>query len=145
LNTVIRELNDDDCIELLPLINNELGYPNVTIDGLLSRFTKMKKAGNYYIYVAVTDGQVVGFIAAIQEISLEIQNDYFRIINLAVSETFQGKGIGKALLQHIEDISFSKGITFIVLSCGFHRLEAHEFYQRNGYVKRSFTFAKGDK
>jgi GNAT superfamily N-acetyltransferase len=145
MDVVISEIQDDDIHELLKLINNELGYPSVTIEELSTRIAKMKQAGNYFIFKAISKGDVIGFIVVAQEIALEIQNDYFRILELVVSAPHQNKGIGSSLLKHVENLASEKGISFIRLSCAFHRTDAHAFYERNGYAKTSYTFAKGDK
>ena len=145
MDITIREMQESDSRELLSLINNEFGYSQVTIDELLSRMEKMKEAGNYSIFAAVLDDKLVGFIGVVQEIALEIQNDYLRIIELVVSAAYQNKGIGSSLLRHVEKLADEKGISYITLSCALHRTEAHMFYESNGYSIKSYSFAKGEK
>ena len=141
----IREACESDSCSILSLVYNELGYPEVTLDELTSRISGMKKAGNYYIVVALADNNVVGLIAAVQEMALEIQNDYFRIIDLIISKAYQNKGIGRSLLRYMEKLASDMGISYLTLSSGFQRLDAHAFYEHNGYIKKSFSFSKGTK
>ena len=85
---IIREASECDYYYILSLINNELGYPDVTLEELRLKIARMKKSGNYFIFVALVDDETVGFIGVVQEMALEIQNDYFRIIELAVSKAY---------------------------------------------------------
>jgi ribosomal protein S18 acetylase RimI-like enzyme len=142
---IIREALEKDTCEILALINNELGYPDVSLEELSSRIVKMKQQDTSFIFVADLDGSVIGFVTVVQGIALEMKSDYFRILEIAVAEIHQNKGIGKSLLEHIEALAVEKGVSYISLSCSLHRTDAHEFYKRGGYVKTSFTFAKGDK
>ena len=145
MSITIREANESDILDILSLVNNELGYPEVTLDELSSRIKRMNHAGNYHIYVAVISDHVVGFIAIAQEIAIEIQTDFIRIKAMAVSASYQSKGVGSSLLRHIERIASEKDIELFTLSSSFHRLDAHRFYEHNGYNKTSFTFQKGVK
>ena len=145
LNITIREATKADNPEILSLINNELGYPDLTLEELSMNITKMREAGNLYIFVAVLSEQIAGFIAVAQEMAMEIQKPFYRIKAMAVSNAYQGKGIGSSLLKHIENAASENDIEFFVLSSSFHREEAHMFYERNGYSKTSFTFQKGKK
>ena len=142
---IIREVQESDYINLLSLINNELGYPGLTLEILTVKISEMKKAGNYFIFVASVNNEAVGFISAIQEITLEMQSSYFRIIGLAVSKANQGKGIGSMLLNYMEQFASDRGVCYFTLSSGLQRLDAHAFYEHNGYVKKSFSFQKGQK
>jgi ribosomal protein S18 acetylase RimI-like enzyme len=146
MSIAIREALERDNVELLALVNNELGYNEVTLDELSSRMSKMKENGNYYVFVAISGDSLVGFISVIQGIALEIKNDYFRILELAVSETYQNSGIGKTLLRYVESFAKERGLSsYITLSCGLQRTSAHSFYEHSGFNKTSFAFAKGSK
>ena len=145
MNIEVREAHESDIPGILSLTINELGYPGVTLDELSSKMSNMKAAGNYYFYVAVLSGHVVGYAGIAQEMALEVQKDYFRIKEMAVSKEYQRMGIGSTLLRYIEDFATKKEIDYIVLSSRFHRADAHRFYERNGYAKTSYVFAKGNK
>jgi len=143
MNINIREACSDDYISICSLVNNELGYPNVNIDDLTSRIELMNQDENYRTFVALLDDNVVGFIGMVQEIAFEISGSYMRINAFAVSKEHQNKGIGRALLKFAEDYANEKGITVFTLNIGFQRLNTHIFYERNGYIKKSFGFWKG--
>ena len=145
MNITIRDAIEADNPEILSLINNELGYPDLTLEELSLNITKMKLAGNFYIYVAILSEQIVGFVAVTQEMTLEIQKAFYRIKAMAVSNAHQSKGVGSLLLNHLENVASENDIDLFVLSSSFHRKDAHMFYERNGYFKTSFIFQKGKK
>ena len=137
----IREAQKCDYPKICSLINNELGYPDVKLDDLTRRMDMMNQDKNYYTFVALLDNDVVGFIGALQDIAFEVSG-FMRIIALAVSKDYQNKGVGSSLLKHVEGIAISKGITIFALNCGLQRLDSHRFYERNGYVSKSYGFSK---
>ena len=66
------------------------------------------------------------------------ENGIFKIIK----KEKQNMGIGKKLLEYMEQYAKDKGISSIVLNSGVQRTAAHAFYQNNGYDKRSWCFSK---
>ena len=58
----------------------------------------------------------------------------FNILALAVSPQAQGQGIGKSLLQGLEEEAKRRGYGFIRLNSADHRLGAHAFYEKVGYT-----------
>ena len=53
---------------------------------------------------------------------------------LAVLPQSQGKGIGKALLEGLEQETEKRGYKFIRLNSAEHRIGAHAFYEQVGYT-----------
>lgn len=58
----------------------------------------------------------------------------FNILALAISPQAQGQGIGKSLLQGLEQEAKRRGYGFIRLNSADHRLGAHAFYEKVGYT-----------
>ena len=145
MDITIREAITNDYSDICRIINTSLGYPDVTLPALSERMARMQANGNYFNLVATDGAEIVGFISVSQGIAVEIDGDYFRIIALAVDETHKRRGIGRALLAHMEQIAEIRGIRYFTLSSGFQRTGAHAFYEQNGYEKKSFAFSKGSK
>ena len=142
MNIEIREAHENDYGQICSLINNELGYPDVDFCDLTVRMRKMNQDKNYRTFVALLDDKIIGFIGTVQIIAFENKSDYMRITAFAVSNNYQNKGIGTSLLKHVENFAVSNGITSFYLNSGFKRLDAHAFYEHNGYEKKSFGFKK---
>ncbi|MCD7809907.1 MAG: GNAT family N-acetyltransferase [Erysipelotrichaceae bacterium] len=95
------------------------------------------------MYVAVIDSNVVGYVHA---------NDYDviyaphmkDIMGIAVSSNYQKMGIGKALLNAVEDWAINTGACGIRLVSGVTRIDAHDFYRHCDYSgdKQQINFKK---
>ena len=75
-------------------------------------------------------------------------NAGFNILALAVLPQRQGMGIGKILLEGLEQETKRRGYEFIRLNSADHRLGAHAFYEKVGYTcdkmqKRFIKLTKG--
>lgn len=142
MNIKIREAQESDYAGICSLINNELGYSEVTLDSVSSRLNLMKENKSYHTFVAAVNNEIAGFIGTVEEIAFEFDNNYLRIIALAVSKPYQGQGIGSSLLNYAEEFANSNGISVLTLNSGLQRLKAHDFYEKNGYAKKSYGFSK---
>lgn len=58
---------------------------------------------------------------------------FYEIAELLVAEDARSRGIGQALLDHIEAVARESGIAEIKLSSQTFRNRAHAFYERAGY------------
>jgi len=64
------------------------------------------------------------------------------VFDLVTDSAYRGEGYGKAMLAYLVDFANLSMCENIVLSSGFAREDAHRFYERDGYEKRSFLFVK---
>lgn len=139
---IIRKCELSDITSVYELIKNELNYPKITKSDVLKRFELMNSLENYSVLVAENDGMICGFISTVKEISLEVDGEFLRVIGLAVKKEYQRCGIGAALLRAVEKTALENKFGVITLSSNFKRTEAHKFYEKQGYIKTSFTFKK---
>lgn len=140
-DTMFHKCKIEDAEGLCELIRNELGYTDVTADDVRGSIEKMLDSDDYFTIVVEENGDVCGYISAVREISLET-GEYYRVIGLAVKSEYQGQGLGTALLTLAESNAKIKGARLITLSSQFKRTEAHEFYEKLGYIKTSYAFKK---
>jgi GNAT superfamily N-acetyltransferase len=59
---------------------------------------------------------------------------------IAVKKEDQNQGIGKKLLNHIEEYAKAKGISGVGLQSGDKRTSAHIFYEHNGYTRSNYFY-----
>jgi GNAT superfamily N-acetyltransferase len=140
MEVIIREIEVNDYPEVVSLWINVLGNRKVNLENFSITLDKMNKDGNYKTFVALFENKVVGFITSIQALSVGFEIGYIHIQGLAVQKELQNKGIGTKLLKYVEDYSKEKGISSIILCSGFKRIDAHAFYEHNGYDKDSYCF-----
>ncbi|MFK5938611.1 MAG: GNAT family N-acetyltransferase [Sulfurimonas sp.] len=64
------------------------------------------------------------------------------VFDLVSDEKRRGQGYGKMMLEYLKDYAKIAMCENIVLSSGFAKEEAHQFYKKNGFYKKSFVFVK---
>ena len=80
------------------------------------------------IYVAVNEEEIMGVY-----VLCEITPTKVEIMNVAVAENHQGKGIGKALIQHAIQTAKNEGMTCIELGTGNSSIQQLALYQKCGF------------
>ncbi len=132
---MIRNIKIEDAEAIQRICNISLGY-SVSIETVMRQIQKLSEDVNHhYIYVYEDEElqKVVGFVHA------EVYESLYsyaglNILGLAVLPEFQGKGIGKELMNHLELKAKDDSVTFIRLNSADYRVEAHKFYESIGYV-----------
>lgn len=64
------------------------------------------------------------------------------IFDLVTDEKHRGEKYGAMMLEYLNDYAKMGMCENIVLSSGFQREDAHRFYEKNGFSKKSFVFLK---
>jgi len=142
MNATIREACEGDYLAIGSLIEHELGYNDIDYTLLFDRLKKIKSEDNHMTYVAVIDKKIVGFIGLLKYITYELDNGCLRVLAMAVSQKHQNQGIGSMLLRQAEQFAADNNIFHIMMTSNMKRLNAHIFYERNGYAKKSYGFFK---
>lgn len=95
------------------------------------------------IFIAETeDGRPAGFI------HLQTQVDYFNgedhgyISDLAVDQSFEGQGVGRALMNKAEVWARERGYTLLTLYVFAGNRHAQELYEKNGFQAELLKYAK---
>ena len=83
------------------------------------------------VFVAVSDGKVIGFIV----FNMNSCDD--NIDNVVVAKKEQGKGVGRALVEYIEDLAKSRGMNAIKTDTTENAMgvpwKAYGFWKKMGY------------
>ena len=142
MGIVIREIESRDYASAAAIWRNVLGFSSVTDEIVAQTYEKMKSDNRYRTFVADADGEIVGFATAVQTLAIGYPNGYIKMNGLAVLPAFQRRGIGKMLMERVEQLAAQCGASMIGLASGFQRTDAHTFYEHLGYQKTSFWFRK---
>ena len=137
----IREADVRDSSAIAHLLV-QLGYPTTSAQ-MAGRIKPLLSRPEYQMYVAVgREGRVVGMVGAYLGHALEFDGPYGRVNGLAVDEGSRRHGIGRHLMEHIENWLRTQGAVMLVLTSGQHRVEAHKFYRAIGYEQTGVRFVK---
>lgn len=85
------------------------------------------------VYADDETGQVQGFVHVLRYDTLHSRGGW-DVITLGVTPSQQGRGIGKQLLQAVEQEALQRGGTFVRLNSRVERTAAHGFYEHLGYT-----------
>ncbi len=98
-------------------------------------------SGGGRMCIAVEGDDVLGVsVYRIHENTAEGLKMY--VDDLVTDETRRSRGVGKALMDHLQGIARKAGCEQFTLDSGTHRQQAHKFYFREGMVIASFNFKK---
>jgi [ribosomal protein S18]-alanine N-acetyltransferase len=114
---VIRMLADSDPWK-------RLGYTAVHWERLFTPLPPGREG-----YVLEQDGMVAGLALLRRQF---LFGDYLEL--LAIAPSTQRKGLGRALLNHLERIVFARSTNLFACVSDFNT-SARQFYERNGYVQ----------
>ena len=115
----ISQITPDDLTSILAAAQDFWGASTVVVHGELYDLTRLPG------FKVVVSGQLAGFL------HYQIRDSACEILTLASLR--EGKGIGSALLQQLENFARGKGVRLIHLVTTNDNLHALGFYQRRGY------------
>ena len=131
---MIRSVQVKDAGQIRDLCHQALGY-NSTLETVATQIEKFNLPdSDHFCFVCEEDqtGHILGYVEA--EVYESLYSDAgLNILGLAVFPSAQGRGIGRQLMERVEDLAKSKHYAFIRLNSASHRKEAHLFYERIGY------------
>jgi len=140
LSITIRKANKEDAPSLSSLFMELVGAES-NIQEMQRQLEMISTQSNYFVAVACHDDHVVGTAMGI--VCHDLVGDcapFLLIENVVVAQNSQGQGIGKMLMQALEDFASANRCSYTILASSDEREQAHRFYESIGYsgVKRGF-------
>ena len=131
---MLRDLKTTDVAAICEINKEALGY-SFSLEETASQLDKLSQASHHFLlgFEDSTSHDLLGYVHAEVYESL-YSKPGFNILALAVLPQTQGQGIGKTLLQGLEQEAKKRGYNFIRLNSADHRLGAHAFYEKVGYT-----------
>lgn len=139
MSVEIRQARPDDAAAIAELLA-ELGYP-ADAGSVRDRLGRLATEPGVTVVVAAVDGDLAGLAGLRVENLIEHEEPAGRLIALVVSERHRRRGIGAALVRHIESEARARGCCRLVLTSADARAEAHAFYRRVGFDQTGRRFA----
>jgi GNAT superfamily N-acetyltransferase len=107
-----------------------------------NRLSQILAHPEYATFVAQAGADVVGLVGASLSFYYEQNGVNGRILVLVVDEEFRGRGVGAALLEAAEGWLSERGAATAILTSRHQRVDAHRFYQRQGYTNTGIRLVK---
>ncbi len=134
---IIRKLELKDLEEVFELYENKIDYSIFT-----QKYKTILKDNNFYGIVAIEDNKVVGVLISRVINRLAKKKNILFIDDLIVNEKYRNTGIGKLLIQDATNYAKSKDCGALELTSMIENVNAHKFYENNGFEKRQYKFKK---
>jgi ribosomal protein S18 acetylase RimI-like enzyme len=119
----------------------ELGYPAEASE-VPGRIEAMMGEPGQHVLVAEDSKVVVGLATVIIRHVIHADAPFARLAALVVTENARQQGVGRALVEHAEEIGRAAGCKLIEVTSSQHRVGAAGFYERLGYAERRRRFLK---
>lgn len=140
MSITIRKANINDAPSLSGLFLELVGTES-NIEEMQRQIEMISNQSNYFVAVACLDGHIVGTAMGI--VCHDLVGDcvpFLLIENVVVAKKSQGHGIGRMLMQSLEEFASANRCSYTILASSDEREQAHRFYESIGYsgVKRGF-------
>ena len=135
----LRDAKPGDAAHLVELII-ELGH-EVTEKQVRKNLAALKKADETPLVVTV-EKKVVGLVGMHRMVTVHRPAPVGRIPVLVVAKEAQGLGLGRMLVDAVEQWCRKKGCQLIEVTSNDRRAAAHAFYRHMGYERSSIRFFK---
>ncbi|MEI6886652.1 MAG: GNAT family N-acetyltransferase [bacterium] len=137
----IRLAKEEDLLDVLRLYEQLWDDWKYDLDTVKERFKRDLDTRRKDYYLAILNEKVIGVCAMTYREDIWDGN-VASIEEFVVDKDLRGKGIGKKLLDYITTIAKENNCYSIELHSNMKRLDAHRFYENNGFEKVSFFFEK---
>ena len=128
----------DSVFELLDeLYENKIEYSKFT-----QKYKESLEDNSFYGIVAIENNKVVGVLISRVINRLAKKKNILFIDDLIVNEKCRNIGIGKLLIQTATAYAISKDYGALELTSMIQNINAHRFYENNGFEKRQYKFKK---
>lgn len=95
----------------------------------------------YKMFGILERGELVCYAGAAVQTNLYHKRHLY-IFDLVTDEKHRSQGYGKMMLAYLRDYAKTAACEHLVLSSGLQRENAHRFYEKEGFVKKSYLFVQ---
>jgi N-acetylglutamate synthase-like GNAT family acetyltransferase len=129
-NFVIRRAKIADANQVAEL-SGILSYP-VESEAMRRRLERLGEREHHVIFVADTGTNLAGWIHGAER-SLLVVERMAEICGLVVGAGHRGSGVGRRLVEAVENWARGRGFKEVSVRSNVARLESHPFYEKLGF------------
>ncbi|MDI3321236.1 GNAT family N-acetyltransferase [Pinibacter soli] len=136
----IRAVEEKDYGAVVELLA-ELDYPDNSVASFAKRYASYSEhEGIAFVYEK--HDEVIGFIAFARFPLFHCDGFAGRITALCVKQNHRSAGIGRELIQFIEELARNTGCAVLEVTTKLSRLQTHKFYLQNGFMETHKRYNK---
>jgi GNAT superfamily N-acetyltransferase len=110
-----------------------LGYP-VDGDTMQRRLQQLGGREEHIVFVAEMNGEMVGWIHGVER-DILVAERIGEICGLVVAEGRRTSGVGRRLVDAVEQWALGRGLDQVSVRSNIVRTESHPFYEKLGYTR----------
>ncbi|CAN5291974.1 GNAT family N-acetyltransferase [soil metagenome] len=114
--------------------------PHLDLDAYVAMVARMRRTEGFRLAAARIDGQVRA-VAGFRVLEMLYCGRILSVDDLVTDTASRSSGLGTALLDWLTSEARVLGCGQIHLDSGLQRLDAHRFYEREGFQKTAWHFA----
>lgn len=137
---MIRNAKPEDSTKIQELLN-QLGYTHPT-SFIENKLNQLLKSSNDIVLVYEKNKTVVAFLTIHYSIQLAFEGDFATIGYFVVDNSIRSCGIGREMEEYCTRLANERGCSLIELYSNANRVDAHRFYERQGYKAYEKYFMK---
>lgn len=139
----IREAAEEDIPAILRLYAAAriTDAESFTVDEAREQLKLFRRYPSFRVFVALIDDAVVGAYELLIMDNLAKRGRKSGVVeDVAVDPAYQGRGIGRAMMNHAREQCRQAGCYKFVLSSNLKREDAHRFYDALGFERHGYSF-----
>ena len=136
---MLEKLKVEDIPDLLELYTALIPF-ETSLEKSVEIYKEMLLDENYFLMVAKENNRVIG--SALGICCNGLIEPFLVIEDVIVKEGLRGKGIGKKLMESLDEFAKNKHCGYAILVSSAHRTGAHKFYERAGFIDSVVGFRK---
>jgi GNAT superfamily N-acetyltransferase len=139
----IREATEADLPDILRAYRESGigGDEEFSPDEARAQFARLRGYPSYRVFVASAGRAFAGTYALIVLDNLNKRGRKAGVVeDVAVLPEFQGRGVGKAMMEHARRECRAAGCYKLTLSSNLKREDAHRFYDALGFERHGYSF-----
>lgn len=140
---IIREAGDEDLAAILDLYQAAgiAGGTGFSLPEAQAQLSVLKRYPSFRVFVALVESSVAGTYELLIMDNLAKRGRKAGIVEaVAVHPYYQGRGVGRAMMQHAMDQCRAAGCYKLTLSSNLVREDAHKFYDALGFERHGYSF-----
>lgn len=139
----IRDAADDDLAAVMRILADSGidGGESFSLEEARRHFARIQALPGFRLLVAVDGSEVVGtYVLQIVQKLGKRGTPAGVVEDVAVAPSRQGRGIGRAMMEHARAACREAGCYKLALSSNLRREDAHRFYESLGFERHGFSF-----
>jgi GNAT superfamily N-acetyltransferase len=139
---VIREATPDDIPHILQIYSAAgIGETHFSVEEATLHYGRLKQYPSFHLYIAFIGQNAAGTYELLIMDNMAKRGSRSGIVeDVAVDPLCQGRGIGRAMMQHARERCRDANCYKLTLSSNLKREDAHLFYESLGFKRHGYSF-----